>query len=110
MWPTVVAIVGPTAVGKSDVALEVAQLIGGEVVNADAFQVYRGMDIGTAKVPPAERRGIPHHLIDILDVTEELSVAQYQREGRTVLEGLRTQGSPRSGRRRLGALRACPAR
>jgi tRNA dimethylallyltransferase len=94
MWPTVVAIVGPTAVGKSDVALEVAQLIGGEVVNADAFQVYRGMDVGTAKVPPAERRGIPHHLIDIVDVSEELSVAQYQREGRTVLEGLALRGVP----------------
>jgi tRNA dimethylallyltransferase len=93
-WPSVVAIVGPTAVGKSEVALEVASRIGGEVVNADAFQVYRGMDIGTAKVPPQERRGIAHHLVDILDVTEELSVAQYQREGRAVLADLGRRGVP----------------
>jgi tRNA dimethylallyltransferase len=89
-----VAIVGPTAAGKSDVALELAQLIGGEIVNADAFQVYRGMDIGTAKVPPAERRGIPHHLLDILEVTEELSVAQYQDDGRAVLGELAGRGVP----------------
>ena len=109
-WPAVVAIVGPTAVGKSEVALELAQRIGGEVVNADAFQVYRGMDIGTAKVPPAERRGSRTTCVDILDVTEELSVAQYQRDGRAVLGELAAQGSPRRGRRRFGALRACPAR
>jgi tRNA dimethylallyltransferase len=89
-----VAIVGPTAVGKSDVALDVASRLGGEVVNADAFQVYRGMDIGTAKLAPAERRGIPHHLLDILDVTEELSVAEYQRTGRTVLHDLARRGVP----------------
>jgi tRNA dimethylallyltransferase len=93
-WPSVVALVGPTAVGKSEVALEVAARIGGEVVNADAFQVYRGMDIGTAKVPPAERRGIAHHLLDILDVTEELSVAQFQRAGRAVLADLGRRGVP----------------
>jgi len=93
-WPAVVAIVGPTAAGKSDVALELAHMIGGEVVNADAFQVYRGMDIGTAKLPPAERRGIPHHLIDILEVTEELSVAQYQHDGREVLRELAPRGVP----------------
>jgi tRNA dimethylallyltransferase len=94
VWPAVVAIVGPTAVGKSDVALEVARQLAGEVVNADAFQVYRGMDIGTAKVPPGRRLGIPHHLLDILDVTEELSVAQYQREGRKVLGELGVRGVP----------------
>jgi tRNA dimethylallyltransferase len=93
-WPVVVSIVGPTAVGKSDAALEVAGRIGGEVVNADAFQVYRGMDIGTAKLPPAQRRGIPHHLLDILDVTEELSVAQYQYEGRCILQDLGHRGVP----------------
>jgi tRNA dimethylallyltransferase len=94
VWPAIVAVVGPTAVGKSDVALEVARLIGGEVVNADAFQVYRGMDIGTAKVPEGRRLGIAHHLLDILDVTEELSVAQYQREGRRVLGELALRGVP----------------
>ncbi len=94
VWPAVVAIVGPTAVGKSDLALEVASLLRGEVVNADAFQVYRGMDIGTAKVAPADRRRIAHHLVDILDVTEELSVAQYQRAGRAVLGELAGRGVP----------------
>lgn len=87
-WPSVVAIVGPTAAGKSEVALELSRLLGGEIVNADAFQVYRGMDIGTAKVPPAERQGIAHHLFDILDVTQDLSVAQYQQAGREVLSDL----------------------
>jgi tRNA dimethylallyltransferase len=94
VWPAVVAVVGPTAVGKSDVALEVARHLGGEVVNADAFQVYRGMDIGTAKVPAGRRLGVAHHLLDILDVTEELSVAQYQREGRRVLKELAVRGIP----------------
>jgi tRNA dimethylallyltransferase len=90
----VVAIVGPTAAGKSDVAVEVAGLIGGEVINADAFQVYRGLDIGTAKLDIAQRRGIAHHMIDILAVTEELSVAQYQRAGRAVLTELAQRGVP----------------
>jgi tRNA dimethylallyltransferase len=76
------------------VALETAQLIGGEIVNADAFQVYRRMDIGTAKVPPAQRRGLRHHLLDILEVTEELSVAQYQHDGRAVLADLARRGVP----------------
>jgi tRNA dimethylallyltransferase len=93
-WPHVVVIVGPTAAGKSAVAIEVAQRMGGEVVNADAFQVYRGMDIGTAKATPAERRGIAHHLIDILDVKEELSVAQFQQAGREVLAALAERGIP----------------
>jgi tRNA dimethylallyltransferase len=90
----VVVIVGPTAAGKSAVAIEVAQRIGGEVVNADAFQVYRGMDIGTAKVTTSERRGIAHHLLDILEISEELSVAQYQRVGRSVLGELADRGVP----------------
>lgn len=89
-----VAIVGPTAVGKSEVAIELARLLGAEIVNADAFQVYRGMDIGTAKVPPADRRGIAHHLLDILDVTQDLSVAQYQEAGRSVLRGLAGTSTP----------------
>jgi tRNA dimethylallyltransferase len=91
-WPPVVAIVGPTASGKSEVAIEVALRLGAEVVNADAFQVYRGMDIGTAKVPMAERRGVPHHLFDILDVTDDLSVAQFQEQGRAVLHELARRG------------------
>ena len=71
----IVAVVGPTATGKSDLALDLAERLGGEVVNADAMQLYRGMDIGTAKLPAAERRGIRHHQLDVLDVTEEASVA-----------------------------------
>jgi tRNA dimethylallyltransferase len=93
-WPVVVAVVGPTASGKSGVALALAERIGGEVVNADAYQVYRGMDIGTAKATPAERARIRHHLLDILDVTEELSVARYQRLGRAVLAELADRDVP----------------
>jgi tRNA dimethylallyltransferase len=93
-WPTVVAIVGPTASGKSALAMALAQRLGAEIVNADAFQVYRGMDIGTAKPSPAERRLVAHHLLDLLDVTEELSVAEYQRRGREVLAELARRGAP----------------
>jgi tRNA dimethylallyltransferase len=93
-WPQVVAVVGPTASGKSAVALALAERVGGEIVNADAYQVYRGMDIGTAKPTPAERAGVRHHLIDILDVTEELSVAHYQALGRAVLHELADRHVP----------------
>jgi tRNA dimethylallyltransferase len=62
---TLIAVVGPTAAGKSDLAVELARALGGEVVNADSMQLYRGMDIGTAKLTPAERRGVPHHLLDV---------------------------------------------
>lgn len=80
----VVAIVGPTAIGKSGLALAVAEAIGGEIVNADAMQVYRGMDIGTAKPTAAERARVPHHLFDVYDVTEAASVADYQQRVREV--------------------------
>jgi tRNA dimethylallyltransferase len=73
------AIVGPTASGKSELGLELALRLGGEIVNIDAMQQYRGMDIGTAKLPPAARRGIPHHQLDVLDVRETATVARYQR-------------------------------
>src|SRR5881409_3776415 len=63
--PTVLAVVGPTATGKSELAVALAQRLGGEIVNADSMQLYRGMDIGTAKLPEAERGGIPHHLLDV---------------------------------------------
>ncbi|HZS21047.1 MAG TPA: isopentenyl transferase family protein, partial [Pseudonocardiaceae bacterium] len=79
MNPRVIAVVGPTATGKSDLAIQLASRLGGEVVNADAMQLYRGMDIGTAKLPAAARRGVRHHLLDVLDVTETASVAVYQR-------------------------------
>ncbi|MGH3881218.1 MAG: tRNA (adenosine(37)-N6)-dimethylallyltransferase MiaA [Actinophytocola sp.] len=83
-----VAIVGPTATGKSQLGVALAEALGGEVVNADAMQLYRGMDIGTAKVTNEERRGVPHHLLDVLDVTETASVAAYQRDARACVERL----------------------
>jgi tRNA dimethylallyltransferase len=73
------AIVGPTGTGKSELALDLAERIGAEIVNADAMQLYRGMDIGTAKLPVEARRGIAHHQLDVLDVTETATVARYQR-------------------------------
>jgi tRNA dimethylallyltransferase len=87
-----VAVVGPTATGKSDLALDLAEALDGEVVNADAMQLYRGMDVGTAKLSVPERRGIPHHQLDVLDVTEAASVAVYQREARAVIERLLAAG------------------
>nr|WP_203336249.1 tRNA (adenosine(37)-N6)-dimethylallyltransferase MiaA [Nocardioides sp. DJM-14] len=88
-WVPVVAVVGPTAAGKTDLSLDLAEALGGEVVNTDAMQVYRGMDIGTAKLPVAERRGIAHHLLDLMEVTEPASVAEFQQLARTVIGDLR---------------------
>lgn len=88
----VVAVVGPTGSGKSDLGVALAHRLGGEVINADALQFYRGMDIGTAKLPVGERQGIEHHLLDILDVTEEASVAAYQAEARRVIDSIRGRG------------------
>ena len=90
--PPVVAVVGATASGKTDLSLALAERLGGEIVNTDAMQVYRGMDIGTAKLPTAERRGIPHHLLDVLDIHETASVAEFQRMARAVIEDLRGRG------------------
>ncbi|HEX8761888.1 MAG TPA: tRNA (adenosine(37)-N6)-dimethylallyltransferase MiaA [Pseudonocardiaceae bacterium] len=88
MRPRAVAVVGPTATGKSELAVKLAQRLDGEVLNADAMQLYRGMDIGTAKLLPAQRGGVRHHLLDILDVTETASVAAYQRQARRIVEEL----------------------
>jgi tRNA dimethylallyltransferase len=88
----VVAVVGATAAGKSDLALDLAQRIGGEIVNTDSMQVYRGMDIGTAKLPVDERRGIPHHLLDVLDVTAPATVAEFQEWARAVIDDCRDRG------------------
>lgn len=95
--PPVVAVVGATATGKSDLALDLAARLAGdglgaEIINADAMQLYRGMDIGTAKLPLAERRGVPHHLLDVLAVSEEASVAAYQRDSRSVIAKVRARG------------------
>jgi tRNA dimethylallyltransferase len=88
----VIAVVGPTAAGKSDLGIALAQALGGEVVNADSMQLYRGMDIGTAKLAPAERKGVPHHLLDIWDVTQAANVADYQRLARAEIDRLHAAG------------------
>jgi tRNA dimethylallyltransferase len=87
-----VALVGPTATGKTALAVELAGRIGAEVVNADSMQLYRGMDVGTAKPTPAERRGVPHHLLDVWEVTERASVAQYQRLATAAVDGVLARG------------------
>lgn len=86
------AVVGATATGKSDLALALAEALDGEIVNADAMQLYRGMDIGTAKTPPDQRRGVPHHQIDVLDVTQDASVAAYQRHARADVAAILERG------------------
>lgn len=87
-----IAVFGPTASGKSALGLALAQELGGEVVNVDSMQLYRGMDIGTAKLTPAEREGIPHHQLDVWDVTETASVARYQRDAIADVEGIMARG------------------
>ncbi|WP_242496267.1 tRNA (adenosine(37)-N6)-dimethylallyltransferase MiaA [Xylanimonas protaetiae] len=94
----VVAVVGPTATGKSDLALDLAQALGvpgapAEIVNADAYQLYRGMDVGTAKVPATERRGVVHHQLDVLDPLEDASVARYQEAARADLDAIAARGA-----------------
>ena len=88
----VVAVVGPTATGKSGLAVELALRLGGEVINADALQLYRGMDIGTAKLTSMARRGVPHHLLDELEVTQEASLAAYQRRARRLRDEVIERG------------------
>jgi tRNA dimethylallyltransferase len=90
--PRLIAVLGPTATGKSELALALAEALGGEVINADALQLYRGMDIGTAKLPLAARRGVPHHLLDVLDVTQEASLAAYQRDARQARDEIAARG------------------
>lgn len=90
--PRVIAVVGPTAAGKSDLGVFLARRLGGEVVNADSMQLYRGMDIGTAKLTAEERGGVPHHLLDVWPVTETASVAEYQRLARIEIDRLLSEG------------------
>ncbi len=87
-----IAVVGPTASGKTSLSLDLAERLGGEIVNTDAMQVYRGMDIGTAKLAPEERRGITHHLLDLLDIGQVASVAEFQRLARVTIDALRVRG------------------
>ena len=90
--PEVVAVVGPTATGKSALGVELALALGGEVVNADSMQLYQGMDIGTAKLTDEERRGVPHYLLDIWPVTHPASVADYQHRARQVVRDILDRG------------------
>jgi tRNA dimethylallyltransferase len=89
---TVIAVVGPTAAGKSALSLDLAHQLDGEVVNADSMQLYRGMDIGTAKLTPAERQGVPHHVLDLWPVTDPASVAEYQRAARAAIDDILARG------------------
>ncbi|MSX44105.1 MAG: tRNA (adenosine(37)-N6)-dimethylallyltransferase MiaA, partial [Actinobacteria bacterium] len=88
----VFVILGATAVGKTDLSLDLAELIDGEIINADSMQLYRGMDIGTAKLPIEQRRGIPHHMLDVLAVTEMANVSDYQIAGRKVIQDIHDRG------------------
>lgn len=88
-----IAIIGPTGSGKSALALTVAERVNGEIVNADAMQLYRRMDIGTAKLTVAERRGVPHHQLDVLEVTETASVARYQQAAAADIEEIAARGA-----------------
>lgn len=98
MDSAIVAIVGATGTGKSALALDLAEFWAAdgrpaEIVNADAMQLYRGMDIGTAKLSHAERRSIPHHMLDVLEPREEASVAQYQQDARAAIDGILSRGA-----------------
>ncbi|UKA51357.1 tRNA (adenosine(37)-N6)-dimethylallyltransferase MiaA [Arthrobacter sp. FW305-123] len=88
----VIAVVGPTGSGKSDLGVNLALALNGEVINADALQFYRGMDIGTAKITVDERRDVPHHLLDIMDVTQEASVADFQDQCRAAIADIHSRG------------------
>ncbi|MET4639673.1 tRNA (adenosine(37)-N6)-dimethylallyltransferase MiaA [Mycetocola sp. 2940] len=93
-----ICIIGPTGTGKSELSLNLAERLAAagrpaEIINADAMQLYRGMDIGTAKLPPGERRGVPHHLLDVLDVTTESTVAQYQADARAAVDDIVARGA-----------------
>lgn len=89
---SVIVICGATATGKSDLALALATALDAEIINADSMQLYRGMDVGTAKLPVEERKGIPHHLLDVLDVTEDASVAWYQGRARELISEIESRG------------------
>ena len=90
----VIAVVGPTASGKSDLGVALARALHGDVVNADSMQLYEGMDVGTAKLTVAERQGVPHHLLDIWPVTRVANVAEYQGLARAEAERLLARNQP----------------
>ncbi|RKQ33408.1 tRNA (adenosine(37)-N6)-dimethylallyltransferase MiaA [Kocuria tytonis] len=86
------AVVGPTGTGKSDLGIALAHRLDGEIINADALQLYRGMDIGTAKLPPEQRAGVPHHMLDVLEIADEASVAAFQRDARSIAADIARRG------------------
>ncbi|MGA0066785.1 MAG: tRNA (adenosine(37)-N6)-dimethylallyltransferase, partial [Candidatus Nanopelagicales bacterium] len=90
----IIAIVGPTAVGKSDLAIDLAEMIEAEIVSADSMQVYVGMDIGTAKVTETDRRGVPHHMIDVWDPGHDVSVVEFRDRARETIEDIEGRGRP----------------
>lgn len=90
--PVLLAVLGPTATGKSALGMALAHRLNGEIVNCDSTAVYRGFDIGTDKVPPAERQGVPHHLIDIVEPTTVYTAAQFARDASAVIRGIRARG------------------
>jgi tRNA dimethylallyltransferase len=92
MTAKVAALVGPTAVGKTEASLRVAEELGAEIVSVDSMQVYRGMDVGTAKPSPADMARVPHHLVDLRDPSHELTVAEYQELGRAAIEEISARG------------------
>ena len=92
LHPRPVFLAGPTAVGKSEIALRLAEQLGGEIISADSMQVYRGLDIGTAKPSPADRARVPHHLIDICDLTESFDAAQFARLAHCAVAEVQSRG------------------
>jgi tRNA dimethylallyltransferase len=88
----VVAVVGPTATGKSELAVAIANRVGGEIINADSMQLYVGMDVGTAKLPPGERGGVPHHLLDVWPIAKSAAVAEYQSMARERIADIHSRG------------------
>lgn len=92
LTPRLLAIVGPTATGKSALGIALAARFGGEIVSCDSTAVYRGFDIGTDKVPRSDQRGIPHHMVDVVDPTEEYSAARYARDAAAVIRGITSLG------------------
>lgn len=90
--PPLLIVTGPTAVGKTAVSVQLAKAVGGEIISADSMQVYRHMDIGSAKVRPEEMEGVPHHLIDVLEPTEDFSAAVFQQMAREALKGIYGRG------------------
>src|SRR6266536_5351775 len=92
MSKPLIAVLGPTATGKSALALDLAERHGGEIINCDSTALFRGFDIGTDKIAPADRRGIPHHLIDIAEPTDEYTAAQFARDAAAVIRDIHARG------------------